>query len=72
MLATEKQVAPARQSLYALLFLSRQVLGMESPWMQQMDRQPERNRIPEVFAVQKVQTLISQMASTEALFVALH
>ena len=35
MLATEKQVAPAthRQALNALLFLYRQVLGMELPWM---------------------------------------
>ena len=39
MLATEKQVAPAthRQALNALLFLYRQVLGMELPWMQQMN-----------------------------------
>lgn len=36
MLATEKQVEPAthRQALNALLFLYRQVLGMELPWMQ--------------------------------------
>lgn len=34
MLATEKQVAPAthRQALNALLFLHRQLLGMELPW----------------------------------------
>ena len=48
MLATEKQVAPAthRQALNALLFLYRQVLGMELPWMQQIGRPPERKRIP--------------------------
>ena len=42
MLATEKQVAPAthRQALNALLFLYRQVLGMELPWMQQIGRPP--------------------------------
>ena len=38
MLATEKQVSPAthRQALNALLFLYRQVLGIELPWMQQI------------------------------------
>ena len=36
MLATEKKVEPAthRQVLNALLFLYRQVMGMELPWMQ--------------------------------------
>lgn len=63
MLATEKQVAPAthRQALNALLFLYRQVLGMELPWMQQIGRPPERKRIPVVLAVQEVQTLLSHM-----------
>ena len=38
MLATEKQVAPTthRQALNAMLFLCRQVLGMELPWIQQI------------------------------------
>jgi len=53
MLATEKKVAPAthRQALNALLFLYRQVLGMELPWLQQMGRPPERKRIPVVLTV---------------------
>ena len=73
MLATEKQVAPAthRQALNALLFLYRQVLGMELPWMQQIGRPPERKRIPVVLTVQEVQTLLSHMAGTEALLAAL-
>lgn len=73
MLATEKQVAPAthRQALNALLFLYRQVLGMELPWMQQIGRPPERKRIPVVLTVQEVQTLLSQMAGTEELLAAL-
>ena len=56
MLATEKQVAPAthRQALNALLFLYRQVLGMELPWMQRIDRPPERKRIPVVLTVQEL------------------
>jgi site-specific recombinase XerD len=66
MLAIEKQVAPAthRQALNALLFLYRQVLGMELPWMQQIGRPPERKRIPVVLTVQEVQTLLSHMAGS--------
>lgn len=61
MLATEKQVAPAtqRQALNSPLFLYRQVLGMESPWMQQIGRPPERKPILVVLAVQEVHTLLS-------------
>lgn len=73
MLANEKRVAPAthRQALNALLFLYRQVLGMELPWMQQIGRPPERKRIPVVLTVQEVQAVLGLMAGTEALLVAL-
>ena len=73
MLATEQQVSPAthRQALNALLFLYRQVLGMELPWMQQIGRPPERKRIPVVLTVQEVQTVLSRMTGTEALLAAL-
>jgi integron integrase len=53
------------------LFLYRQVLGMELPWMQQIGRPPERKRIPVVLTVPEVQTLLSHMAGTEALLAAL-
>lgn len=73
MLATEKKVAPAthRQALNALLFLYRQVLGMELPWLQQIGRPPERKRIPVVLTVAEAQTLLSHMTGTEALLAAL-
>ena len=73
MLATEKKVAPAthRQALNALLFLYRQVLGVELPWMQQIGRPPERKRIPVVLTVQEVQSILALMAGTEALMAAL-
>ncbi len=63
LLAIEKQVALAtnRQALNALLFLYRQVPGMELPWMQKIGRPPERKRIPVVLTVQEVKTLLSQM-----------
>jgi hypothetical protein len=68
MLAAEKQVAPAthRQALNALLFLYRQVLGMDLPWLQHIGRPPERKRIPLVLSVQEVQTLLSHMVGTVA------
>lgn len=73
MLATEKQVSPAthRQALNALLFLYRQVLGMELPWLQQIGRPPERKRIPVVLTVQEVQAVLGFMTGTEALMAAL-
>ena len=71
MLATEKQVSPAthRQALNALLFLYRQVLGTELPWMEHIGRRPERKRIPVVLTVQEVQTLLHQVRFGAALIV---
>lgn len=68
MLANERQVSPAthRQALNALLFLYRQVLGMELPWMQQIGRPPERKRIPVVLTQGEVQRALSMMAGEEA------
>lgn len=73
MLATERKVSPAthRQALNALLFLYRQVLGMELPWLQQIGRPPERKRIPVVLTVKEVQDVLSFMTGTEALLAAL-
>jgi len=72
-LATEKKVASAthRQALNALLFLYRQVLGVELPWMQQIGRPPERKRIPVVLTVAEAQSILALMAGTEALMAAL-
>ena len=52
MLANERQVSPAthRQALNALLFMYRDVLSMDLPWMQQIGRPPERKRIPVVLS----------------------
>jgi site-specific recombinase XerD len=60
MLANEKQVSPAthRQALNALLFLYRQVLGVELPWMNDIGRPPERKRIPVVLSRQEVQRVL--------------
>lgn len=68
MLANERQVSPAthRQALNALLFLYRQVLAMELPWMQQIGRPPERKRIPVVLTQDEIQRVLSMMAGEEA------
>ena len=68
MLANERQVSPAthRQALNALLFLYRQVLGMDLPWMQQIGRPPERKRIPVVLTQDEIQRVLSMMVGEEA------
>lgn len=73
MLATERRVAPAthRQALNALLFLYRQVLGMELPWMQNIGRPPERKRVPTVLSSEEVRQVLDLMSGTEGLLAAL-
>lgn len=60
MLASERQVSPAthRQALNALLFLYKQVLGQDLPWMQAIGRPPERKRIPVVLSADEVQSVL--------------
>ncbi|RFO96197.1 integrase [Rhodoferax lacus] len=67
MLANERQVSPAthRQALNALLFLYREVLGLDLPWMNQIGRPPERKRIPVVFSTAEVQQVLSLIPSAE-------
>ena len=50
MLANERHVAAAthRQALSALLFLYREVLGVDMPWLQQLGRPVPHKRIPVV------------------------
>ena len=69
MLATERQVSPAthRQALNALLFLYRDVLGQDLPWMQQIGRPPERKRIPVVLSASEVQIVLGLMLGVEGL-----
>ncbi len=67
MLANERQVSPAthRQALNALLFLYREVLGLDLPWMSQIGRPPERKRIPVVFSTAEVQQVLSLIPGAE-------
>ena len=67
MLANERQVAPAthRQALNALLFLYRQVLDQDLPWLQPIGRPPERKRIPVVLTVAEVQSVLTLVDGVE-------
>ncbi len=63
MLANERRVAAAthRQALSALLFLYREVLGIEMPWLQQLGRPVPHKRIPVVLTHVEVQALLARM-----------
>ena len=56
MLANERQVAAAthNQALSALLFLDREVLGMDLPWLDGVQRPRTPKRIPSVLTVAEV------------------
>lgn len=69
MLANERQVSPSthRQALNAILFLYRDVLCLDLPWLQQIGRPPERKRIPVVLSVAEVQMVLGLMQGVEGL-----
>lgn len=73
MLANERQVSHAtlRQALSSLLFLYRDVLGMDLPWMNQIGRSPERKRIPVVLTVAEVQQVLTLLPGVEGILVRL-
>ena len=63
MLANERRVAAAthRQALSALLFLYREVLGLDMPWMRELGRPVPHKRIPVVLTHVEVQALFARM-----------
>jgi integron integrase len=62
-LANEKHVAPSthKQALAGILFLYRQVLGIDLPWMQRIGRPKARERIPVVLSRLEVAGLLQAM-----------
>src|SRR5690606_4238853 len=62
-LAVERNVAAAtqNQALAALLFLYKQVLGCELPWLDAMVRAKRPVRLPVVLSVDEVGRLLAQM-----------
>lgn len=66
-LSNDRQVSPPkhRQALNALLFLYKQVIGQDLPWMQYIGRPPERKRVPAVLTVAEVQSVLATMDGIE-------
>ena len=66
-LAVERSVAPSthNQALSALLFLYKEVLGFDLPWMQQIGRPKKRERVPVVLSRTEVARLLEAMDGIE-------
>ncbi|MFN7780241.1 MAG: integron integrase [Betaproteobacteria bacterium] len=60
-----------KQALCALLFLYREVLGAELPWMQQLARPTVRVRVPVVLSRGEVARLLDRVPPADAAFVQL-
>ena len=69
MLATERKVSTSthNQALSALLFLYREVLSMDLPWMDGINRPAAKRRIPSVLTKDEVAGLLAQMEGVTAL-----
>lgn len=63
MLATERKVSVSthRQALSALLFLYREVLAHDLPWLQDIGRPVAARRIPSVLSVPEIERLLGLM-----------
>ena len=72
-LATHDNVAASTQSqaLSAILFLYRQVLAIDLPWMENLVRAKAPVRVPMVLAVSEVARLLQQLAGREWLMASL-
>jgi site-specific recombinase XerD len=59
MLAHERQVSAStyNQALSAVLFLYREVLGLDLPWLQAINRPQQKRRIPAVLTKDEVSAL---------------
>lgn len=69
MLANQRKVAPSthRQALSALLFLYKEVLDIELPWMQEIGRPVPSKRIPVVLSCDEVARVLVLMTGVTGL-----
>jgi integron integrase len=69
MLANDRKVSPSthRQALSALLFLYKEVLSVNLPWMQELGRPTPSRRLPVVLTPQEVHALLAQMQGVTGL-----
>lgn len=72
-LATQADVSAStqNQALSALLFLYREVLGIELPWMENIRRAKRPERLPVVLTREEVTRLLAQMEGTHYLMASL-
>ena len=72
-LAEERHVSASTQTqaLSALLFLYRNVLQLELPWMTEVVRAPNRTRLPVVLTREEVRAVVRRMQGPERLVVML-
>jgi integron integrase len=72
-LAVEGKVAAStqNQALQALLFLYRQVLGIELPWLENVTRASRPRRLPVVLSVTEVRSVLAQLEGTPWLIASL-
>lgn len=69
MLATVRQVSASthKQALSALVFLYREVLAQDLPWLQEIGRPAQRKRIPSVLTTAEVASVFALMDGQEKL-----
>lgn len=69
MLANERKVSASthNQALSALLFLYREVLNIDLPWLSNIGRPQQTKRIPSVLAKDEIAGLLAQMEGVTAL-----
>ena len=68
-LATDKNVAAStqNQALSALLFLYRQVLEIELPWLENLTRAKRPKRLPVVLTVDEVKAILARLDGRNAI-----
>jgi integron integrase len=67
-LATERDVSAStqRQALAAILFLYRQVLGLQLPWLDNVTRAKQPVHLPRVLSQAEVRAIVDQLPRTSA------
>jgi len=72
-LATRKHVAPSthKQALSAILYLYREVLSIELPWMGAIGRPQARRRLPVVLSRSEVAQLLQHLPDRDQLIASL-
>lgn len=67
-LATEREVSAStqRQALAAILFLYRQVLGMQLPWLDNVTRAKQPQRLPRVLSKAEVLAILEKLPRSSA------